>query len=206
MRVLNAHRDRIRLEKEIPNLTSFQLAFRSVKLYCVHHGLYSARSGYLGGIHIAILLTKIASRMPANAKETDLVRRYFHEYAAFDWAEQSATAVSINSTYRRTTREPMVILSVERPIVNVAANSTILNVKVIAEEFKSADRQLTSNVTWSRVCGVHKALVDDFLRRFSAFIKIQVSHWGGNCMAARALVGFVESRLVHVRTYSRPNH
>ena len=93
MRVLNAHRDRIRLEKEIPNLTSFQLAFRSVKLYCVHHGLYSARSGYLGGIHIAILLTKIASRMPANAKATDLVRRCFHEYAAFDWAERFDDAV-----------------------------------------------------------------------------------------------------------------
>lgn len=198
MRVLNAHRDRIRLENTIPHLPSFQLAFRSVKLYCVYHGIYAARFGYFGGIHIAILLTQIASNMPATASATDLVRQFFNEYATFDWATRSATAVPVNSTYRRSSREPMVILSAERPVVNTAANATAMNVMVISEELRTAKKQLIAGTNWSNVCGDRGSQIHVFLRQFDSFVKIHISHWGGNCTDARALVGFVESRIIRV--------
>ena len=199
--MLNAHRDRLRLESLIPHPPSFRLAFRAIKLFCIHHGIYAARFGYLGGIHIAILLTKIASVMPESATATDLIQRFFHDYATFDWSGTTASAVAVNSTYRRTAREPMVILSAERPVMNVAANTTVLNVQTISKEFVSANAQLTAGVGWALVCGEQKHLVDHFLHEHTVFVKIHVSHWGGNCMDARALVGFIESRIVQVRDF-----
>ena len=198
MRVLNAHRDRIRLENEIPNLESFRLAFRAIKVFCIHHGLYSARFGYLGGIHIAIMLTRIAVNMPASTTATNLIRCFFAEYAFFEWSTDTVTAVSTNSTNRRTAREPISILSPERPVINVAANATVMNVKAIVEEFKSTNERLVSSVSWDTICGDRDSLVQDFLGRYNTYVKVYVSHWGGNCVDARSLVGFIESRIVHV--------
>lgn len=198
MRVLNAHRDRLELQRRIPSLTTFQLAYRFVKLFCVRHCIYAARFGYLGGIHISILLCRVAETLPSSASSSLLVKSFFQTYASFDWSNEIARLSGTATTYRRSTREPVVILSPERPVVNVAANASVPTLQTMMEEFRSAHGRLTRGLGWSKVCGTKTSRITAFLDRFDLFVKIDVSYWGSSCMDARALLGFLESRVVNV--------
>ncbi|TDL29620.1 hypothetical protein BD410DRAFT_32147 [Rickenella mellea] len=198
LRVLNAHRDWRRLSSIIPNLQSFRLALRSIKLFCVRHGIYASRYGYLGGLHITILLTQVAINQANSASASELVRNFFHVYSAFVWESDEVHPSGVETTYKRKGREPMVILSPEKPVRNVSASASTHTLAAIRKEFSVAHEMLSHATPWSQVCGTEGSAINDFLRGFTSYVKLHVCYWGSSCMRGRALVGFVESRLVHL--------
>lgn len=197
MRVLNAYRDRLCLQKYISSTPAFHLAFRYIKLFCIRHGIFGARFGYLGGIHLTILCCSIAKARPDIKTASEFVREFFRVYAHFDWASDLASISETATAYRRTSREPMAILSAVRPVVNHAVNATFFTLQAIVKEFRLAHKLLSEGCSWDHICG-EETMLAAFLDDFDRFIRIDVSYWGGNCMAARALLGYVESRIVHV--------
>ena len=200
MRVLNAHRDRQRLQKVVPSYTAFQTAYRFIKVVCLRRGLYSARFGYLGGIHISILLARIAELRPDITSGADLVKEFFKVYSTFDWQNNIASVANVETTFRRSPREPIVILSPLKPVVNVAANASVSTMQTIQDEFRKNDDQLKQGVPWRDICLDGQSSIATFLGTYQRFIKLDLNYWGDDCMAARALIGYVESRIVHVRS------
>lgn len=198
LRVLNAHRDRLRLQTLIPYPRVFQLAYRSIKIFCIRHGIFASRFGYLGGIHLSILLCRLTENIPDTASGIALVRDFFRVYSNFDWANDVVSIRNTGTTYRRSPREPLVILSPERPVRNVSANASVATRQAISTELLTAHERLSKGEPWSRVCGDARNNVNDFLDNYDEFVKVDLGYWGDSCMAARSLIGFVESRLVHV--------
>ena len=169
-----------------------------------------SRFGYLGGFHITLLLSRVFLRFPAAERHSvtasQIVSAFFHEYASFNWEGDIAavdlpgsTIPSSASTYRRTAnREPMVILSIEKPAINVTAHASQHSMMTISREFAKANERLSAGVPWTEVVGTSDVGVQDFLDGFKLFVKIEVSYWGSSCMKGRALEGWLESRFISV--------
>ncbi len=117
---LKAIRDLDYLRRSIPDLPKFRLAFRFIKTWAKSRGIYAASLAYLGGIQIAILLSrvgKLLARQDAAVSVPDILRSFFHHYAAFDWKHDIAFDPFFHKQrvqYTRTPREPLAILAFTR--------------------------------------------------------------------------------------------
>ncbi|KAH8836019.1 hypothetical protein DL96DRAFT_1576408 [Flagelloscypha sp. PMI_526] len=201
LKTLNAYRDALALKSTLPSLETFRLAHRSVKLFLKLNGLIGARFGYLGGFHIAFLLARVTLLLPPTVTASELVRTFFHTYARWDWDAEMVTVPIPGvgpSTYRRNKlKEPMCILSIEKPSVNMTINASIHSRGALKEGFKLSDELMEKGASWSEVLqrgGLNP--LNEFLTTYKSFIKMDVSYWSDDCMKGRALVGWLESRLV----------
>ena len=207
LRTLNAHRDAIALQKVLSSLDNFRLAHRSLKLFLKSHGLIGARFGFLGGFHLAFLLARVCILLPPSASPPQIIRVFFHTYARWDWERDMVTVPVAGiplATYRRSVaREPLCVLSIEKPMVNMTINGNVQSLAVLRQEFALADHSLEAGKSWKEICIGHEdSPLTEFLKRHKAFVKIDVNYWGSGCMGGRALVGWLESRLVNVSHFN----
>ena len=168
-------------------------------------GIVGARFGFLGGFHTAFLLARICLEAPPTVSAAMLVRLFFSVYAHWDWETRivtvpiSGTAESADVGYRRSKREPMVVLSVEKPQVNMTVNANPNSVAVMRSVFGEANRAFDAGLSWRAICGADKrAPFERFVEVRKSFVKIDVSYWGSSCIKGRAWIGWLESRFVGV--------
>jgi hypothetical protein len=102
--------------------------------------------------------------------------------------------------YHRSGREPMCILSIEKPMVNMTINANPLSLAVLKNTFVSVNRSLENGMSWKEICGGRDGgpPFRQFLKDHKSFVKVEINHWGSSCMKGRALVGWLESRFVNV--------
>jgi poly(A) polymerase Pap1/2'-5' RNA ligase len=212
---LKPARDLWYVRRTVPDLAAFRAAFYLVKTWARQRGIYAARFGYLGGIHIAVLLARVCKllsrdRGPSAASSVPAILvSFFHHYANFDWKRDMVFDPFFHNArlrYVRTSREAMVILGYHSPSLNVATAASLPSVKTIAEEFQRADRILsTPGVSWSDFTGSSAAPagddnsssgVDTFLRAYKSYVKIDVQFWGVSLAKGSRFVGWLESRCV----------
>ncbi|KAJ7123747.1 hypothetical protein C8R44DRAFT_875908 [Mycena epipterygia] len=202
---LNAYRDVLTLLKILPSLSNFRTAHRSLKLFLTSQGLFGARFGFLGGFHLTLLLTRVAMMLPREAKPHQIVRQFFATYGGWDWERDLVWPIPsreprTGSGYRRVlAKEPMVVLSIERPISNLTFHASRNSVEVMSVAFKKADRMLEDGKSWAEVCGLKETQevpYKVFLRGHKIYIKLDVHFWGGSNLKGRAVIGWLESRLV----------
>lgn len=203
---LNAYRDVITLRRVLPSLDAFRLAHRALKLFFKQRGLFGARFGYLGGFHLTLLLTRVALSLPRNADATHLIQGFFETFSQWDWSKDvvypipsRAPAPGMQGYKRVSHKEPMVVLSIERPVSNLTFHASWNSVEALSIGLKEAYHALEQGRKWGDICGTLGNPMDDFVDAHKVFIKLEVSFWGGNCMKGRALVGWLESRFVNVR-------
>ena len=100
--------------------------------------------------------------------------------------------------YKRSVgREPMVILSIEKPVVNTLVNSNVHSLEVMKKVFADAEEALEAgDVSWKDIC--FRGGLKKFLKSCEMFVKIDVCYWGSGCAKGRSLVGWLESRFVNV--------
>jgi Poly(A) polymerase central domain/MJ1316 RNA cyclic group end recognition domain len=214
---LNAYRDLLTLKKVIPSLDQFRLAHRSLKLFLTLRGLWGARFGYLGGFHLTLLLTHVALSLPENAQATHLIEAFLGTYAKWDWSKDivypipsRAPDATSTSTYRRVlSKEPMVVLSIQRPLSNLTSHASRNSVETLSQGFQQAYSALIQGKSWFNICGVQiqeevttKDALKEFVDGHRRFVKLSVHFWGGDDMKGRALIGWLESRIVNVRPIS----
>lgn len=204
LRTLNAYRDALTLLRVLPSLENFRLAHRGLRLFLKHHGLVGAKFGYLGGFHLAFLIARICLLLPPSVSPAEIIRMFFHTYSSWNW-ENDAVTVPIagvsGMAYRRNMhREPMCILSIEKPSVNMTINASHHSVKTIRTIFQSVNRSFLEGIGWRDICVGHgsETPLNEFLTFHKSFIKIDINYWGQNCTKGRALVGWLESRFVSV--------
>lgn len=193
------------LLKSLPSLITFRLAHRSLKLFLAQHGIVGARFGFFGGFHLAFMLARVSFMYPS-AGAAQLVRAFLYVYSRWDWKADivsvSIPGLDIASTYRRSNREPMVVLSIEKPQVNMTVNANPSSLQVIKSVFLDSDLACERGLSWREICGVTDGGIVPHVRFIEAhkvFVKIDVCYWGSSCMTGRALIGWLESRFVSVR-------
>ena len=203
-------RDMDYLLRTITDLASFRLAYRLIKLWAVSRGIYSSRFGYLSGIHITLLLSRICKLLYRDTGFTtaaDIVTTFFGHYARFDWKNDVVYDPFFHSPkpkIHRTPQELLVILSLHRPLINVAHTATTHSVAVLKAELHRADRLLNAQriPSWpSLIYGVsgENATIKvspekEFLSLYSTFLKIDVHYWGLSSAKGASLLGWLESR------------
>lgn len=214
LRPLNTYRDTLSILRSIPDLQSYRTAHRFLALSLKSRGLYSAKFGYLGGIHLSLMLHHLLKSLPSEQKDTvsspaSLVRTFFAYYAAFDWAAGIVADNSIawHRTYRRSPREPVVILALHSPTArsNVAGSCTRLSAMTIGEEFKAAANKLEPGEEgWQWCLRPYEEVADEFLRSWGAFVRVKVDVWDitkEGREKARKIVGGIESKMTLLMVY-----
>ncbi|KAF2810760.1 uncharacterized protein BDZ99DRAFT_386184 [Mytilinidion resinicola] len=215
LRKLKAFRDQDYLQRTIPDLAAFRTAYRSIKLWAQQRGIYSAKFGYLGGIHITLMLSRVCKlvsvlRGTAGITAADIVSIFFHHYAEFNWKSDMVFDPFFDKQaprYSRLTREPMVVLGFHTPNFNTANTASVPSVNTLIEEFKRADSILCEEkMTWSKFLGgsirdnvnavESRPGAQDFLQTYQNYIKIGVNYWGPSLKKGSGLVGWLESKCV----------
>lgn len=167
-------RDLYYIRRTVPDYAAFRTAYLLVKLWAKKRGIYSAKFGYLGGIHISIMLLRVCKMMSYTSKgqtssmsATTILTTFFSHYAGFDWQAQAVYDPFFHSEsgsgralrYVRTAREPLAILGWHGPALNVAVAASTPTTKTIANEFQRAASKLSSpDMAWqSFVDGASKS-------------------------------------------------
>ncbi|KAF2177336.1 hypothetical protein K469DRAFT_644356 [Zopfia rhizophila CBS 207.26] len=209
LRKLKPYRDISYIQRTLPSLPTFRLAYRCIRLWAIKRGIYSSKFGYLGGIHITLMLSWICKRVAhqvGSVTATDLVTTFFHHYGNFDWKNDMLFDPFFHKDrlrYQRAAREPMVILGFHAPNANVAHTSSIPGLNILVKEFKLANRHLSVNgMTWAKFLGEPEnekarqlsASAKEFLNSYESYVRIDMQYWGRSLGKGKGLVGWLESR------------
>lgn len=73
-----------RILQLVPNLENFQSTLRCVKLWAKRRGVYGNLHGFLGGVHLAILVAFVCQSNP-NASLNALIMNFFQIFAHWPW-------------------------------------------------------------------------------------------------------------------------
>lgn len=197
-------RDLYYLRQTIPDLAAFRTAHYVVKAWAKQRGIYAGKFGYLNGIQISILLSRVCKLLFRDGTSTSaptILTTFFDHYANFDWTTKMVFDPFFHKhlRYLRTAREPMAIMGFHPPVLNTALAASMPSVRTIAEEFRKANEILSSDgITWSDFLGEHQhadgAL--DFLTTYKSYVKIDVQFWGISLTKGSQYVGWLESRCV----------
>ncbi|EFR04098.1 DUF455 domain-containing protein [Nannizzia gypsea CBS 118893] len=201
---LQPYRDQEYIKRMVPDMNVFRLAHRCITQWAKSSGVYTSKFGLLGGIHITMMLSRLHQLLHGKVGRVtipELVAMFFHHYAHFDWKNSMVVSPGVQSRYRRSMREPMVILTVHVPTVNVARAVTAHSLRTIASAFKRAEELLAENgARWSNILRDtsishnKETGAEKFLGAHNSYIKVNVQYWGPSPTQASSLVGWIESR------------
>ncbi|EEP82177.1 predicted protein [Uncinocarpus reesii 1704] len=199
---LQAFRDVDYIRRSIPDLAAFRAAHRFITLWAKRRGIYLARFGYLGGIHITMMLSRVCklSCRKGGATSMDMICRFFKYYTNFDWEREILCDPSFFKDaprYRRYANEPMVILTIHTPLVNIARSASKASTRTIIKELQRMDELIsTPDMSWSGLVGNITASdsSQEFLKTYTSYIKIHVQYWGMILAKGSTLLGWLESR------------
>ncbi|KAK7182815.1 hypothetical protein DPSP01_010081 [Paraphaeosphaeria sporulosa] len=209
LRKLKPIRDLTYIQRTIPSMASFRLAYHFIRRWAVERGIYSAKFGYFGGIHLILMLSWVCKRLAHDSGSVsagDLILSFFHHYANFDWQNDMVYDAFFHKRkprYQRSAREAMVILGFHAPNSNIAHTATVPGMQVLVSELQQADDRLSRpGVTWETffevdIIGTEPA-VGDFLSSFDSYVKIDIQYWGRALSRGKGLVGWVESRCINL--------
>ncbi|KAL1800759.1 hypothetical protein ACET3X_001101 [Alternaria dauci] len=212
LRKLKPYRDLLYIQRTLPSLPAFRLAYRCIKLWAVQRGIYSAKFGFLGGVHITLMLSRVCKKLGhdyGSVTAADIVVSFFHHYAHFDWTNDivyDAIYHKQRPRYYRNTREPMVVLGYHSPNSNIAHTATVPGLRLLVKAFRNAEQQLCEpGMTWEKFFDAPPASelklnlphgVVEFLHTYNNFIKVDIQFWGRTLAKGKSLVGWVESRCI----------
>lgn len=213
---LKPARDVAYLRRSIPDLAQFRLAYLLIKAWAKERGIYAAKFGYLGGIHIASMLVPICKMLRhsgATVSTADVIVTFFNYYAVFKWNEKAVLDPFFHKKlmYTRTPREAMCLLGWHAPSLNTALTASPSTTRTISTQIQRANAILSQQGTsWPVFLGVQESELPSlgfvpgrsgaaaFLREFKSYIRIDVQYWGKSRSKGKQFVGWLESRCVIV--------
>lgn len=68
----------------VPNIDTFRLALRCIKLWARKRAVYSNTLAFLGGVHLAILTARVCQAFPRACAAT-IVEKFFYIYVGWVW-------------------------------------------------------------------------------------------------------------------------
>ncbi|PVH69988.1 hypothetical protein DL98DRAFT_473099 [Cadophora sp. DSE1049] len=194
IRPLNTYRDSAYLLNTIPHLPSYRLAHRYLSLYLKNRGLYSAKFGYLGGIHLQLMLNRVVKLIHLSTTEdysendsisvsaATIIRTFFAYYASFNWSSENVTDPLLgpdNKVSPRSARDAIFIPAIHTPTArpNVASSCTKLSAHTLSSEFKLAQSHLAAG-DWPWCLRPSEEGLQDFMQGSGAFVRVGIDLWG----------------------------
>lgn len=83
---LNGSRTTDEMLKLVPNIDTFHVALRCMKLWAKRRGIYSNAMGYVAGVALALLTARICQLYP-NAAASTVITRLFKIYHQWQWPQ-----------------------------------------------------------------------------------------------------------------------
>ncbi|KAM0247096.1 hypothetical protein ACHAQJ_009974 [Trichoderma viride] len=210
---LKPAQDLFYLRRSIPDMTKYRVAHLFIKAWAQSRGLYTAKFGLLGGIHITSMLVPICKAL-ANESEAastaDILSTFFYHYSNFNWETGVVfdPFYHLGLKYHRTFREPLCLLGWHGPSLNTASSASMSTVNALTSEFNRAAVLLSQeDMTWSKFLGLESSetpssLIEkgaaDFLASYRTYIKISARYWGSSQQKGRKYLGWLESRCISI--------
>ncbi|KAK2064294.1 endonuclease/Exonuclease/phosphatase [Colletotrichum caudatum] len=205
---LKPARDLFYLQRSIPDLAQFRLSFQVIKTWAKSRGIYAAKFGYLGGIHLSVMLVNVCKILLRNGgvvSVTDVITAFFDHYSRFDWQNDAVFDPFFhkNLRYHRTPREAMCLLGWHSPTLNTALIASVPTVKVISAELCYANALLSGDgASWQSLLSIPDPSQDrnmtpgasNFLGSYRSFVNLRIHYWGASLERGSRLVGWLESR------------
>ncbi|KAM0557916.1 hypothetical protein ACHAPJ_005080 [Fusarium lateritium] len=204
-------RDLFYLRRSLPDMVQYRMAHLFIKSWAQARGIYSAKFGFLGGIHISVLLAPVCKVLALESETispADIVVTFFNHYASFDWRNSMVFDPFFHKElrYNRTFREPLCLIGWHAPALNTAPTASIPTVMTIAAEFDRANALLSEDgCTWRSLLGVEPENTvgslgnpgaREFLRTYKTYVKIDAHYWGPSQEKGGRFIGWLESRCV----------
>ncbi|OWR49559.1 poly(A) polymerase type 3 [Danaus plexippus] len=213
VRSLNGCRVTDEILRLVPDINTFRLTLRAIKLWAKRHGIYSNTLGYLGGVSWAMLVARTCQLYP-NALPATLLHKFFLVFSQWKWPQPVLLKPPDSVNLGFPVWDPRVNMSDRyhlMPIITPAypqQNSTF-NVSsstrtVIMEEFRLGlaitDEIMLGKCGWERLFEAA-----NFFSRYKHFIVLLAS--SANTLDQLPWCGLVESKIRHlITTLERNQH
>ncbi|OTB15681.1 hypothetical protein K445DRAFT_36197, partial [Daldinia sp. EC12] len=197
--ILKPVRDLDYLRRTIPDLAAFRLSYHVIKCWSTRRGIYAARFGYLSGIQISILLSRVCKLLlyqNGSISVPTILATFYRHYAEFDWDKSSVFDPFFheNLSYVRTRREPMAILGFHGPRLNTALTASVSTTQTIIRELRRADAMLSeTEIAWPKLLDENTGAIE-FLSTYTTYIKITARFWGASLVKINKTLEWLESK------------
>eukprot|EP01135_Chromosphaera_perkinsii_P003758 Nk52_evm4s255 gene=Nk52_evmTU4s255 len=145
VRCLNGSRVTDQILKLVPNVSSFRLALRCIKLWAKKRGIYANILGYLGGVAWAMLVARTCQLYP-NAAPSVVVSRFFRVFHQWSWPTPVLLKNIEESSLRMSVWNPkinakdrfhlMPVITPAYPSMNSTYNVSQSTLKLMKDEFE----------------------------------------------------------------------
>jgi poly(A) polymerase len=201
---LNGVRVTDELLKLVPNVLTFHLALRCIKLWAKRRGIYNNAMGYVAGVALALLTARICQLYP-NATASTVVTRLFKIYQQWPWPQPVYLKPIEDLPFQMKVWNPrihvadryhkMPVITPAYPSMCSTHNVTASTIRIMTEEFRrGADIMIKieqRRAVWSDLF----AKTDFFARHRNFFQVLAVSE---SEEAHRIWSGFLGSKMRHL--------
>ncbi|KAF4825179.1 Nuclear poly(A) polymerase 1 [Colletotrichum tropicale] len=204
---LKPARDMYYIARSVPDLAQFRVCYQVIKTWAKANGIYAAKFGYLGGVHLSVMLVRVCKMLlhgMGTVSTADVIATFFDHYAHFDWKNDIVFDPFFHKQlrYHRTPREAMCLLGWHSPTLNTALIASVPTVKIISTELRQANAKFTEGATWQSILSAPSMIAEkdlsqgaaSFLSSFRTFVNLRIHYWGGSLERGSRLVGWLESR------------
>ncbi|XP_073350174.1 poly(A) polymerase type 3-like [Pagrus major] len=185
----------------VPNVDTFRLALRAIKLWAKRRNIYSNKLGFLGGVSWAIMVARICQLYP-NATASTLVIKFFKVYSMWEWSVPIRLRVVEDCYYKLPFWDPRVnpsdcchlmpIITPAYPQQNTSFNVSPFTFNIITEEIKRghviAEEIQQEKADWSKLFEM-----PEFYAKYKHYILLQAS--SAPDQQHLEWVGLVESKI-----------
>ncbi|PIA18054.1 Poly(A) polymerase [Coemansia reversa NRRL 1564] len=201
VRSLNGSRVTDEILRLVPNIATFRLALRCIKLWAKRRAIYSNPMGFFGGVAWAMVVARICQLYPNKCAST-IVTRFFHVLSRWRWPtpvllkeiESGPAHFQVwNPRLDRGDRDHrMPIITPAYPSMCATHNVSQSTKQIIEMEVKRGliivDKVMQHETTWRDLFEK-----DEFFRRYKFYLQVNVSSTDGDVQ--HGLHGFLESRV-----------
>ncbi|XP_053696856.1 poly(A) polymerase type 3-like [Sabethes cyaneus] len=160
----------------VPNIDTFRLTLRVIKLWAKRRGIYSHILGYLSGVSWTLLVARTCQLHP-NATAATLVHNFFLEFSGWDWS-QAVKQITDNENFLVGFCLMTIVIPIQRRD-NTANVSHSVRQMIIDELHRG--KEVTDEIMLTKAAGWDKLFAaPGFFNKYRHYIVLLVSSNNAN--------------------------
>lgn len=202
IRSINGTRVADDIMRLVPDLKTFKIALRCIKLWATRKAIYSNAMGFFGGVAWAICVARICQLYPC-ASASFIISRFFNLLPLWNWSspvllqsvEDGPPLGSGLRPWQPNRSHRMPVITPSYPSMCCTHNVTESTKRIILGECKMSakivDQIMAGKLTWASLFEPHK-----FFTNYKYYLQVVVS--GDSHQGFLNLSGYVEAKMRHL--------